>query len=338
MQKSMFMLTVMVSLFYAGFGQADTKTTTSNYDPHDLFSPMFYPGTGTITRAATGEPNVGYWQNRADYNIEVSLDENTHVIKGSVTISYKNNSPHFLPFIWLQLDQNLFKKDSRGQARMPVGARSRYGDAGSDFSGGYNISSVKIQGDNAMPEFTITDTRMQVRLPKPLKPGGDVLNLKIDYSFILPAYGADRCGIMPTKNGDIFSVAQWYPRMCVFDDVEGWNTLPYLGPSEFYLEYGDFNFSITAPASHTVVASGELQNASDVLGSTLVKRLDNARNSDATVSIISQEEMLAAAKAPRTGTRTWKFKMQNARDVSWASSKAFIWDAARINLPEGKKA
>ena len=308
----------------------------SNYDPHALFSPLFYPVGGTISRAATGEPNVGYWQNRADYQINASLNDVTHEITGSVTITYKNNSPHALPFLWLQLDQNLFNKESRGQARMPFDSRSRYGDSKSSFNGGYKITSVKNLNDNTDANYLIAETRMQVRLKNAVKPAGDIIKLKIDFSFILPEYGADRCGILKTKNGDIFAVAQWYPRMCVFDDVQGWNTLPYLGPSEFYLEYGDFDITLTAPASHIVVCGGELQNPSEVLTATQVQRMEEAKKSDKTVMIRTEKEVNEPSSRPTATTLTWKYKISNSRDVAWASSKSFIWDAAKINLPAGQ--
>ncbi len=267
------------------FGQHELEPQTA-YDPHSLFSPIFYPTGETATRSATGAPNKGYWQNKADYQITAELNEVSHEIKGSVTITYKNNSPHELPFLWLQLDQNLFNTQSRGQARMPVEGRSRYGNAKSVFEGGYKISSVKLN-NTAVSDFLVTDTRMQIRLAKPMAASGDVVKISIDYSFVLPAYGADRCGIQPTKNGDIFAVAQWYPRMCVFDDVEGWNTLPYLGAGEFYLEYGDFDFTITAPASHIVVAGGELVNPSEVLTPTQLSKYEAAKKSDKTVTLRS---------------------------------------------------
>ena len=315
----------------------DEKAMETRYDPHNLFSPVFYPAAVNISRAATGEPNIGYWQNKADYQVNVSLDENKNEISGSVTITYKNNSPHALTFLWLQLDQNFFNRNSRGQARMPVGANSRYGNAKSSFNGGYNITSVKLADDNSNANYIIDDTRMQIRLPRTVKPGGDIIKIKIDYSFILPEYGADRCGILKTKNGNIFAVAQWYPRMCVFDDVQGWNTLPYLGPSEFYLEYGNFDFTITVPASHIVVASGELQNPSEVLTATQVKNLEEARSSDKTVIIRSEKEVTDPLSRPAGNMLSWHYKIENARDVSWASSRSFIWDAAKINLPSGKK-
>ena len=317
--------------------QEDIKID-SKYDPHALFAPNFYATGGTISRAATGEPNVGYWQNKTDYQINATLNDITNQITGSVIITYKNNSPHPLPFLWLQLDQNLFNKDSRGQARMPLGTRSRYGDSKSDFNGGYKISAVKLINENADANYIITDTRMQIRLPKTLKPGGDVVKIKIDYSFTLPEYGADRCGILKTKNGNIFAVAQWYPRMCVFDDVEGWNTLPYLGPSEFYLEYGDFDVNITAPASHIVVCSGELLNEADVLTPAQQTRMAQAKKSDKTVMIRTEAEVTNPASRPKAATLTWHYKITNARDVAWASSKSFIWDAAKMNLPSGKTA
>lgn len=335
MTKKIFSFLFLFITAISVFAQDDIKVQ-SKYDPYALFSPVFYPSGGTISRSATGEPNVGYWQNKADYQINASLNDESNKISGSVIITYKNNSPHPLTFLWLQLDQNLFNKESRGQARMPLNSRSRYGDSKSNFNGGYNISTVKLVNENANANYIITDTRMQIRLPKALKPGGDVIKIKIDFSFELPEYGADRCGILKTKNGNIFAVAQWYPRMCVFDDVEGWNTLPYLGPSEFYCEYGDFDINITAPASHIVVCSGELLNESEVLTATQLSRMNQAKKSDKTVMIRTEAEVTDPSSRPKANTLTWHYKISNARDVAWASSKSFIWDAARINLPSGK--
>ncbi len=245
------LLNVLLLFVISATLNAQTQKPGTKYDPYKLFSPLFYPYPETATRSADGSPNAAYRQNQADYNIHVSLNEQTHIIGGYVEITYKNNSPHELPFLWLQLDQNLFAQNSRGQARMPVGGYSRYGNAENNFDGGYKITAVKLVTQNKNAEYIISDTRMQVRLPEPMKPKGDEIKLKIDFSFMLPEYGADRCGILNTKDGAIFSVAQFYPRLCVYDDVQGWNTDPYLGPSEFYCEYGNFDLSITAPANHT---------------------------------------------------------------------------------------
>jgi hypothetical protein len=179
---------------------------------------------------------------------------------------------------------------------------------------------------------------MQIRLPQNVNANGGIIKFKINYSYSIPQYGSDRTGILPTKNGKIYAIAQWYPRMCVFDDIQGWNTLPYLGASEFYLEYGDFDFTINAPANHIVVASGDLLNSNEVLTVEQIKRLAQAKQSDKTVIIRGANEINNASSRPQKERLTWQFKINNARDVSWASSKAFIWDAAKIKLPSGRKA
>lgn len=324
---------LMIVFYTTAFSQNSADSFYTNYNPQELFGPDFYPTGGTITRSSDGSPNIGYWQNRADYTIHVVFNDVTGEIGGTVEITYTNNSPHALPFVWLQLDQNLFNKDSRGQARMPLGERSRYGDASTEFSGGNTIKRVLVNESAA--DYLVTDTRMQIRLANAIGPKGGI-KIKIDYSFLLPAQGADRCGIQPTSNGNIYSVAQWYPRMCVYDDVKGWNTEPYLGPSEFYLEYGDFDVHITAPASHIVVAGAELQNPVDVLTPLQFTRLEQARKSDKTIMIRTAEEVTNADSRPKASTVTWHYTLKNARDFAWASSRSFIWDAARINLPDGK--
>ena len=243
----------------------------------------------------------------------------------------------------MSLDQNLFKADSRGNAIIPLSG-SRNGAAGEILDGGFKIKSVSLlitkkgKLEELVPQFLINDTRLQIMLPEELKDNGGTIKLKIAYSFISPKYGSDRMGILDTKNGKIFSVAQWYPRMCVYYDVSGWNTLPYTGPGEFYLEYGNFDVKITAPASHIVVCSGELLNPSEVYTAEQQQRWATAAKSDKTLLIRSADEVTNPSSRP-TGktTLTWHFKMTNTRDVSWASSAAFIIDAAIINLPSGKK-
>jgi len=304
---------------------------TPKYDYVEAFKPFFYPQTGTETRSASGQPGHAYWQNSADYKLDASLNEDKKEITGTAEITYTNNSPDKLGFLWLQLDQNLFAKDSRGNAVVPLSG-SRNGAHGEMFSGGYTIKSVKIDGKVA--KYTITDTRMQIDLSKELKAKGGIAKITIDYSFVSPEYGSDRMGVQETKNGRIFTIAQWYPRMCVYDDVMGWNTLPYLGASEFYLEYGNITANITVPSSHYVVASGELLNEKEVYTKEEISRWNQARNSDKTVMIRPESEI---GKNKASGTKTWKFKILQARDFAWASSSGFIVDAAKINLPDGKK-
>lgn len=318
--------------------------TTGNYNYHDTFGSSFYTKNGNEFRSAGGQPGPKYWQNRADYKLSARLNDQTNEISGTAVLTYTNNSPDNLPFIWMQLDQNLFKEDSRGNALIPPGG-SRSGSHGQKFDAGYKIKSVKIlsveKGKVLEKEISyfIEDTRMQIYLPTELSSGGGQLKLKIEYSFISPDYGSDRMGIMHTGNGKIFSVAQWYPRICVYDDVSGWNTIPYLGPSEFYLEYGDYDISITVPASHIVVASGELTNSDEVYTPEQQKRWASAAKSDQTVMIRSAAEIGSPSSRPAGKQElTWNFKLKNARDAAWASSAAFIIDAARMNLPSGKKA
>lgn len=316
---------------------------SSNYDYHDTFGPLFYTKNGNEFRSASGQPGPKYWQNQADYKLSVRLNDQTNEISGTEILSYTNNSPDNMSFIWMQLDQNLFKEDSRGQALIPPGG-SRSGSRAQKFDAGYKIKSVRLlsteKGKTVEKdaEYFIEDTRMQIYLPLDLSADGGQLKIKIEYSFISPQYGSDRMGILDTKNGKIFSVAQWYPRICVYDDISGWNTIPYIGPSEFYLEYGDYDISITAPANHIVVSSGELINPQEVYTPEQQKRWASAAVSDKTVMIRSASEVSNPKSRPSGKQElTWNFKLKNARDAAWASSAAFIIDAARMNLPSGKK-
>ena len=322
--------------------QPDPNAPASKYDYRDAFAPFFYTKNGNEYRAASGEPGPKYWQNRADYKLDVKLNEATNEIAGTEILTYTNNSPLKLNFIWMQLDQNLFKKDSRGSAIVPLNG-SRNGGGGQEFDAGYKIKSVKIlsgaKNEKATPvEYLIEDTRMQLFLPKELAANGGSIKIQIEYSFISPEYGSDRMGIYNAKNGKVFTVAQWFPRVAVFDDIIGWNTNPYTGPGEFYLEYGDLDISITTGSNMIVVSSGELLNASEVYTTEQLKRWAAAAVSDKTVIIRSAQEVTDANSRPKNKAELkWHFKIKNARDAAWAASSSFIIDAAKINLPSGKK-
>ncbi|MER3470322.1 MAG: peptidase M1 [Chitinophagaceae bacterium] len=326
---SLFLLTNCFLL--AGFAQQQSR-----YNPRELFAPGFYPQTGTEFRSASGEPGPRYWQNRADYKIACTLDTTAHRVTGDVEITYTNNSPDGLKFLWLQLDQNIYKQESRATATTTQ-AGGRWANAA--FTQGEVIKSISIDiaGKRYTPKYSITDTRMQVWLQGALKGAGNKVKLFISYDFTVPEYGSDRMGRLLTKNGWIYEIAQWYPRMAVYDDVQGWNTLPYLGQGEFYLEYGDIDYTITAPANLIIVGSGELVNEKEVLTATQISRLATARNSDKTVMIRSAQEVTDPRTRPSGAKLTWHFKINNTRDAAWAASRAFVWDAARINLPGGKK-
>jgi hypothetical protein len=326
---------LMIAVCSSVFSQ--NQTSPSNYNQHIAFDPLFYPSNGNEYRSASGEPGPAYWQNRSDYKISATLDTLQHKVTGSVVITYKNNSPDELKFLWLQLDQNIYREDSRAQSTtLLTGGRW----ANRTFTKGDELSSVQIisNGKATDVKYSISDTRMQLWLPKPLEAKTGSIQIKIDYAFSVPEYGTDRMARLNTKNGWVYEIAQWYPRMCVYDDVLGWNTLPYLGAGEFYLEYGDIDYSITAPSNLIIVGSGDVQNASEVYTSTVLSRINQAKNSEKTVTIVGADELSGASYHPNKPALTWHFVCKQTRDVAWAASKAFVWDAARINLPSGKKA
>ncbi|GAC1419513.1 MAG: M1 family metallopeptidase [Flavisolibacter sp.] len=307
----------------------------SKYDQHQLFDPHFYPQAGNEYRTSGGEPGPKYWQNHADYKINCILDTIEHKISSKLEITYTNNSPDNLKFLWLQVDQNIYRKDSRASATTTqTGGRW----ANPHFTEGDVIKSVSIdlEGQKFTPDTILTDTRMQIGLPQPLKVGSK-MKINIAYEFSIPEYGTDRMGRLQTSNGWVYEIAQWFPRMCVYDDLQGWNTLPYLGAGEFYLEYGDIDYTITAPSNMVIAGSGALQNENEVLTPTQIARLTEARASDKTVMIRSAEEVNALPSKKMPASLTWHFKIQKTRDAAWAASRAFIWDAAKINLPSGKK-
>ncbi|MCB9296760.1 MAG: M1 family metallopeptidase [Lewinellaceae bacterium] len=280
------------------------------------------------TRSPLGTPGPGYWQNRADYDIRATLDTSLHKIIGKVSITYTNNSPYPLDYLWLQLDQNKFRADSRGALANPSGSRHE-----GSITNGFEIGGVFYNG-LPMP-YTVTDTRLQARLKAPLASGAKA-SITIDYSFAIPEAGADRMGRIRLEDGWVYEIAQWYPRLAVLDDVAGWNNLPYLGPGEFYCEYGDFEYTIDVPNGFVVAGSGELLNPGEVLPRSYAKKLEAARQSDSTLFIISPDE---AGNAPvGSGKRgIWKFRLENARDVAWACGKGLIWDAGSAKLPGGER-
>ena len=328
---------LLISVIFL-FAQKEPNEQTS-YNPHDFFTSGFNPPAGNSYRSAIGAPGPMYWQNSASYLIHATLSEKDTSVAGEVTISYTNNSPDKLDYLWLQLDQNLFDSTSRGAAAIPASG-DVIGVLGVN-QGGYRIERVAVEyaGGNYTVIPVVTDTRMQVRLKSPMLPKGDKITLKISFRFVIPANGADRMGRVYTSKGVVYTIGQWYPRMCVYDDVEGWNTLPYMGLGEFYCEYGNFDYYITAPAEMIVYGSGDLQNSTQVLTAEEIKRLETAASSDKTVVIVKPDEVGKPSMRPVSqGNLTWHFTMKNTRDVAWAASKGLVWDAARVNLPSGRKA
>ena len=303
----------------------------SPYHPGETFAPNFFTNNGNEFRLASGAPGPAYWQNRADYNLKAKIDTLTEVLSCKETIDYTNNSPQALSCLWLELDQNTYRAD----------ARSNYYSTGVALhhTDGFQFESVSLQaGAKTFPaDYLISDTRMQIRLPREL-PAKAKIRILIQYHYQIPGVFGGRNDFFATRNGKIFEMAQWYPHMCVNDDLLGWNTLPFLGSGEFYCEYGDFDYSVTVPAGVIVAGSGLLQNEKEMLTSVQEARLQNARQSDQTVMIRTPEEV-NTQKVPEgvTKWKTWHFIMHHTRDVAFGASKAYVWDAARVNLPGGKK-
>jgi hypothetical protein len=286
-----------------------------------IFAPLNLP-PGNLFRSGSGAPGPRYWQNRADYDLRGTLDTATKSLKGEATIRYTNNSPDTLRFVWMQTEQNAFKGGSLNSLVFP--SESRFGARG--FEGGYTmdrLNEVSAKGKTALTS-RLEGTMMKVDLSTPLAPA-QTATLDIAWHFTVPEHGADRMG----HDGSLYELAQWYPRMAVYDDIRGWNTEPYLGQGEFYLDYGDYNLEVTVPAGYIVAATGMLQNQAEVLTPAQITRLAQAGKSETPVHIVTQDELKSGAARPKkTGMLTWKFKSKNVRDAVWAASPDYMWDAS----------
>ncbi len=339
-----------MALHFLPSAQAQASAATgsapeSTYDPRLTFAPLTLPDPVNAYRSSNGAPGPSYWQNEADYELHAALDTAAKQLHTDETITYTNNSPDTLTSLWVMLEQNIYQKDSRSHYAFNFSRRRRPNAVPAaptpspTFTEGDVLDSVEIiSGKNTTKaDYIVSDTRMQIRLIEPLKGHGGQLKIHIKYHYQIPGEWGGRTSWGMTKDGEIYDMAQWYPRMCVYDDLRGWDTLPYVG-SEFYLEYGHFDYFVTVPSKMIVAGSGELVNPQDVLTKTQIARLAQAGNSDTTVYIRTAAEVNDPAGRPKQdGTLTWHFHMDNTRDVVWSASPAFIWDAARINLPDGKK-
>jgi Peptidase family M1 domain len=286
-----------------------------------IFAPLDLP-TGNMFRSGSGMPGPRYWQQRAEYDLHGTLDTAAKALHGEMTLRYTNNSPDTLRFIWFQVEQNAFKNGSLNSYVFP--ADSRFGAR--NFEGGDvfdRFNQVTSSGKTAS-KTRVDGTVMKVDLAAPLAPG-QMATFDVAWHFNIPEHGADRMG----REGALFELAQWYPRVCVYDDLRGWNTEPYLGQGEFYLEYGDFNLSVTVPAGYIVAATGVLQNPTEVLTPTQISRLAQAAKSEAVVNIVTEAELKSGAARPKkSGMVTWRFRAQSVRDAVWAASPEYMWDAS----------
>ena len=281
----------------------------------------------TVVRSASGAPGRGYWQQRADYTLEATLDTATNILRGRGRIYYVNRSPETLPFVWLQLDQNLFAPGSvssvLNQPPLQFAGGVVFDFTGKGFSGGITIDRFAAAGRPL--STSVFGTMMRVELAQPLAPGLGV-TFDVAWHFPIPPYGGGRMGRVGSR---FYELGQWYPRMAVYDDVHGWNTLPFLGAGEFYLEYGDYDVSLTVPAGFLVAATGALANPTQIRTQTERARLSKAFTSPGqVVSVVTRPEAIANATRKVPGTRTWRFTASGVRDFAWAAGSGLRWDAS----------
>ncbi len=301
--------------------------------------------TANSYRSAAGAPGENYWQQQVDYDIDVTLDEKARRLSASQRIEYTNNSPHTLRYLWLQLDQNIYKADSiaersktfkSGLEAQPVGKPSKLSLSAlrrmqflADNEPGFVLSNIKDEDGDDL-KATVVDTLMRVDLNQPLRPGQST-ELSMDFAFNIveeDAVGARNGYEHFEKDGnDIFLLAQWFPRLAAYTDYEAWTNKAFLGRGEFTLEFGDYDVEITVPADHIVSATGTLDNPGSVLNRTQRQRLEQAKNAERPVFIVTEEEALENEKSATQETKTWRFKADNVRDFAWASSRKFMWDA-----------
>ena len=303
------------------------------------------PTPGAV-RTASGAPGHAYWQQRADYTMRATLDENKRSLTGSGTITYHNNSPDTLKYLWLQLDENIYKPDSAARSTATLPSRDAWQARGNDgvkfdalrtlftardFDGGFKVANVRDSGGRPL-KYTINGTMMRIDLPQALKPGSRVsFSLDWNYNINEQKVLGGRSGYEKFDDGnDLYEIALWFPRMAAYYDVYGWQHKQFLGSGEFTLEFGDYDVRITVPADHIVASTGELQNPNEVLTATQRQRLQQAKTAKKPVIIVTQAEAEAAEKGRATTTKTWHFKAKNVRDFAFASSRKFIWDAQGI--------
>jgi len=296
--------------------------------------------TPNVYRTASGAPGHKYWQQQVDYDIEIKLDDKTQQLTGSETLSYQNNSPDTLRYIWLQLDQNKLTRnsDSKLAQSTPSLKKETFSSVRNmiekpKFEGGYNITKVTAGNDKPL-HYVINGTMLRIDLPKPLKSGDDTeFNVEWNYQLHEQKVLGGRSGYEYFKEDDnyLYEVASWFPRAVAYYDVMGWQNKQFIGSGEFTLEFGDYDVKITVPSDHIVAATGVLQNPKNVLTKKQRKRLEKAKTAKKPVLIVTVDEALKNEKSRATKNKTWHFKAKNVRDFAFASSRKFIWDAQGYN-------
>lgn len=301
--------------------------------------------TPNVYRTASGAPGSHYWQQRVDYLMEIRIDDKDHSLHGTETITYHNNSPDNLTYLWVQLDQNVRTKNSDSYKIRPNKITNgsnlkRFKQVEERFDGGFKIMSVTDADGNPL-DYTINKTMMRIDLENPLKTGTTMsFSIQWWYNINNRMKNGGRSGYEYFKEHDncLYTIAQFYPRMAVYNDYEGWQNKQFLGSGEFTLTYGTFDVKITVPDDHLVAATGTLQNPDGVLTKEQRKRLEKARKSfDDPVVIATEKEAITREKSHSENYQTWHYTAENVRDFAFASSRKFIWDAMAVQLENGNK-
>ncbi len=351
MKKSIsiaFLFFASLTTFAQEVKKEEVKKEPQGHTDINKFSQMYTEmATPNMFRTASGAPGPAYYQQRADYKINLELDDKLSRMYGSETVTYYNNAPESLDYLWIQLDQNIAKRDAQTplidsqimpSSTSPENFAKSY--MGKGFDGGFNLEYVKDEKGNAM-KYTINNTMMRIDLPKALKKGEKVV-FSIKWWYNINDYmkdgGNGRSGYELFPDGNkLYVIAQFYPRMCVYNDVEGWQNMQFWGRSEFALTFGNYDVKITVPADHILDGTGVLQNRSEVYSAEQVKRWQLAENTfDKPVVIVTQAEATAAEKGFSTAKKTWHLKAENVRDFAFSTSRKFILDAMAVQVGNSK--
>jgi hypothetical protein len=324
---------VFLSIVHLGFAQ--TPQWQGKFEQLEQVLP-----TPNEYRTGSGAPGPRYWQQQADYVISVELNDDNQSISGSEAITYHNNSPDVLKYLWLQVDQNIHADDNTLKSTdtdqvVDSAAAKTFATKTSDFEAGFNIRTVTGAFGKALPYF-INNTMMRVTLDEPLKSGEKYsFNITWSYNIVDRNIFRSRSGMefFPEDGNYVYTIAQFFPRMCVYDDYNGWQNKQFLGTGEFALPFGDYKVKITVPADHLVAASGVLQNAREVLSKNELDRFDRAKTSfNKPVIIVTEKEAIQKEKGRSKEKKTWEFHADNVRDFAFASSRKFIWDAQAVKI------
>ena len=337
--RQLFAATVLSVAFFSAFAQPQVNPWNDKFrqlGPDEMATPNTY-------RTASGAPGTDYWQQQVDYKMKIRLDDDIQKIHGEETITYHNNSPDVLYYLWIQLDQNIYAKDNNSAKieQMKISDQMQTNDLIDLypwFDGGFKLDKVADAAGKDLP-YTVNQTMMRIDLPKPIQPGQSYsfqINWNYNINDRMRLGGRSGYEYFDTDKNYLYTIAQYYPRLVAYMDYSGWQHKQFLGSGEFTLDFGNYEVALTVPSDHIVAASGVLQNPKDVLTPEQVARYNKAKTSTEPVIICTQDEAIAREKGHEKAMKTWVFKAENVRDFAFATSRKFIWDAQSVDI-NGKK-